>query len=141
MKSKQNVIIFPIIFVVITLSIIAAGIYLFSPAKEVARDAEDSTAFVDESDNDQAAEIPGSCSSLGQLIKESTQPGPPKADLDSCCPGLIPTFPLEDFNKNCANTYLESGPTGATNYLCLACGDGVCDGKYENKCNCSEDCN
>ena len=80
------------------------------------------------------------CSLLGQPTKDSTEPGPPMADLNSCCAGLTPTYPLQDFDKSCVNTYLERGPSGPTNYLCLACGDGICDSKYENKCNCSGDC-
>ena len=80
-----------------------------------------------------------SCSTLGQPTKVINQ-GPPTSDLSSCCSGLTPTYPLQDFDNACTNTYLEEGVTGPTNYLCLACGDGTCDTKYENKCNCPEDC-
>ncbi len=92
-------------------------------------------------DNQPAVTQPDdSCRTLGQPTKETTKNGPPMTDLDSCCNGLVPTFSLSDFDSNCKNTYMEQGMSGATSYLCLACGDKTCDKKYENKCNCPEDC-
>lgn len=81
-----------------------------------------------------------SCSALGQPTKVVDQTSPPVSDLSSCCGDLVPIFPTSDFNSTCVNTYLKAGLTGPTNYLCLACGDGICDVKYENNCNCPEDC-
>jgi hypothetical protein len=81
-----------------------------------------------------------SCRTLGQPTKETTENGPPMTDLASCCDNLTPTFSAQDFDSECKNTYLEQGISGATRYLCLACGDGNCDKKYENNCNCPKDC-
>ena len=81
MTSRQNVHIVAV-FVVIVLLMIAVGVYLSLPVKEVDRSAENNSAGIDAPENDKSAEIPSSCSSLGQLIKESTQPGPIKADLN-----------------------------------------------------------
>ena len=97
-------------------------------------------AKVCSSPNEPISSTDNSCSILNQTVKDLNEPGPPKADENSCCSGLTATFPLQNFDSNCTNTYLERGPSGPANYLCLACGDGACDSRYENKCNCSADC-
>lgn len=55
-----------------------------------------------------------------------------------CCEGLV-----SKSSARCA--YTSNMPGGCTSLegcasTCLACGDGKCDSKYENKCNCPEDC-
>ena len=115
-----------LICALVLIAIIAVGIYLNIPIEKKAG------LFIKNAGN--------SCVILGELVKTSTQSGPPIADLNSCCAGLTPTFPVSDFDGNCTNTYLEKGPSGPANYLCLQCGDGNCDPNYENRCNCPNDC-
>ena len=69
------------------------------------------------------------CYGLGEVI--GGVPSPDKV----CCAGLVLRDMEEDFDENCQSR-------GAAGYagICLACGDGVCDKRYENKCNCPEDC-
>ncbi|MEO9236321.1 MAG: hypothetical protein ABI421_23470 [Polyangiaceae bacterium] len=69
------------------------------------------------------------CIGLGE-----TRPGVPSAD-NACCAGLQSADIKEDFDSTCASR-------GAGGYagVCLACGDGVCDSRFETKCNCPADC-
>lgn len=60
----------------------------------------------------------------------------PNIEVVNCCLGL----------KNIADkqiTNIQKGCTlviGIPHNLCSPCGNGVCDVKYEDRCNCSEDC-
>ena len=51
-----------------------------------------------------------------------------------CCDGLVGVNPAAEGPEGvCAMTVGSFG-------ICLACGDGVCDGAFENRCSCVEDC-
>lgn len=53
-----------------------------------------------------------------------------------CCSGLTSVpINVEPYDGNCLGEY----PPYGTQFLCIKCGDGVCDLK-ENKCNCPQDC-
>ena len=56
-----------------------------------------------------------------------------------CCKGLKHRIQKNQFDENCVNLFEKYGGGGYVG-ICLACGDGVCDSKYESKCNCPEDC-
>jgi len=62
-------------------------------------------------------------------------------DKDSfeCCPGLIKvsSLPLDD---NCEFVLPENSPGPEPGWACIRCSDDICGAKYENKCNCPEDC-
>ena len=54
-----------------------------------------------------------------------------------CCKGLKPIGPKTDDEtlKQGICTIVSGG-----SLTCTSCGDNVCDTKYEDKCNCPEDC-
>ncbi len=60
----------------------------------------------------------------------------PNIEVVNCCLGL----------KNIADKQITNTQEGCTlvigipHNLCSPCGNGVCDVKYEDRCNCSEDC-
>jgi len=56
-----------------------------------------------------------------------------------CCKGLKHRLRKEYFDENCTNLFEKYGGGGYAG-ICLACGDGICDEKFESKCNCPEDC-
>jgi len=56
-----------------------------------------------------------------------------------CCKGLKHRLQKEYFDENCTNLFEKYGGGGYAG-ICLACGDGICDEKFESKCNCPEDC-
>lgn len=57
-----------------------------------------------------------------------------------CCAGLVKKL-ASPMDENC-DPIIPEGSTGyEIGWTCLACGDGICNLEYENKCNCSEDCN
>ena len=49
----------------------------------------------------------------------------------NCCPNLVNRDSKDDCELNLVGGY---------SYVCINCGDKVCDQKYESKCNCPEDC-
>lgn len=69
------------------------------------------------------------CYDLGETI-----PGIPTPDK-VCCGELKIKDLKEGFDNKCRSL-------GAGGYagICVACGDSVCDKRYESKCNCPEDC-
>jgi len=72
------------------------------------------------------------CKAHGE-IPRYTAPGD---DMSiQCCPGLKHRTQKEYFTENCQEPFI-GGYTG----ICLSCGDGICDTKFEGKCNCPEDC-
>lgn len=48
-----------------------------------------------------------------------------------CCKGLVDRESLAVCGKAYGGGYV---------YVCLKCGDGICDSKAESNCNCPEDC-
>ncbi len=48
-----------------------------------------------------------------------------------CCKGLVDRESLEVCGKAYGGGYV---------YVCLKCGDGICDSKVESSCNCPADC-
>lgn len=67
------------------------------------------------------------CKQLGENRHESD----PK-----CCPGLVERNEKGIYGDKC----LPLPNIGISLPICIACGDGVCNGKLENECNCPEDC-
>jgi hypothetical protein len=63
-------------------------------------------------------------------------------DFDSvkCCPGLVKVPVNGPVDENCKPIIPDNSPGYEPGSVCLACGDGVCNDKFENKCNCAEDC-
>ena len=74
----------------------------------------------------------GNCKKLGEISQDLDQG---ISNSSSCCAGLKQILRSSAFDANCVGAWGGSNP-----YLCLACGDGVCDSKYESKCNCPADC-
>jgi len=73
------------------------------------------------------------CAGIGERgPSKSLGPDDPNKDV-VCCKGLTLRRHINSFQDNCE---IELGPR----MICIACGDDECDGKYENKCNCPEDC-
>jgi|GEM_PF-2298515 len=78
--------------------------------------------------------------------------GPNDPNKDKvCCAGLVAKTPItaaiEQIISSDASTVSPIlNPNNKCIYtvgagtVCIACGDGKCDSKYENKCNCPEDC-
>lgn len=52
-----------------------------------------------------------------------------------CCEGLMHRQQKEVYSDNCKVEFYAWYAS-----ICLNCGDGVCDSKYESRCNCPEDC-
>lgn len=63
-------------------------------------------------------------------------------DFDSveCCPGLVKVAVNGPVDENCKPIIPKNSPGYEPGSICLACGDGICNDKFENKCNCAEDC-
>lgn len=57
--------------------------------------------------------------------------------LAPCCPGLVSGNSLEMSPVGNGDCPFMVGGYG---HACLPCGNGKCETKYENKCNCPEDC-
>ena len=78
------------------------------------------------------------CVNLGESGPNASM-GPSDPNINKkCCNGLVLTSPIRcakisKINNSC--TSMEGCGT-----VCVACGDNVCDPKYENKCNCKNDC-
>jgi len=66
----------------------------------------------------------------------SLGPNDPNKDK-KCCDDLTLTLPKRAFRISASG---ECTPGTGFGFLCLSCGDGVCDYEYENYCNCPEDC-
>lgn len=56
--------------------------------------------------------------------------------ITGCCDGLIVEMKKQYYTQECG----FNAPTGGYTGVCIACGDGICDSKYESKCNCPIDC-
>ncbi len=71
------------------------------------------------------------CAKLGQSLTPRDG-GPPGSQgfENSCCSGL----------KHAENKHACGKAYGGYGGLCLSCGDKKCDNRYENKCNCPDDC-
>ena len=78
------------------------------------------------------------CRSVGEEFSFGGVPGPKGWDksLINCCPGLIDRERKDDYPNDCKDGGLVGGYIGR----CIACGDGICDERFENKCVCPEDC-
>ncbi|MCK9379190.1 MAG: hypothetical protein M0P97_03560 [Candidatus Moranbacteria bacterium] len=69
------------------------------------------------------------CAKEGETIGASDMP-------NSCCSGLKPLGGLPNgYDGDCTK---PQPPTGLN--ICASCGDGICNGNFEGKCNCPEDC-
>jgi hypothetical protein len=78
------------------------------------------------------------CSNQGQSPQwewPSIESPPPIKKGTRCCGGLKERAQKWAYDENC-----KIHPMGGNYGICLACGNGVCDTKYESKCNCPEDC-
>lgn len=75
------------------------------------------------------APIITACYGAGEAI-----PGVPDPSKD-CCAGLTRSNFKEDYGDEC-----QPGAIGGYAGVCLPCGNGVCEEKFESKCNCPEDC-
>ena len=77
----------------------------------------------------------GACQSLGELAPNSKV-----GQNEPCCQGLAVTRVdyAEVLREGMA--YCEFDRAFHFVSLCLACGDGVCDEEYEDKCICPQDC-
>ncbi len=53
---------------------------------------------------------------------------------DACCEGLTAVGVFAEGEGSCEERQLVGG------YACVACGDGACEGEYENPCSCPADC-
>lgn len=72
------------------------------------------------------------CLGLGEENSAPGVPGKAGWKLDPpCCPGLTDRESL----KVCGQ-----GHGGGYAHICIKCGDGKCDSRYESKCNCPGDC-
>jgi hypothetical protein len=60
--------------------------------------------------------------------------------------GGVPSAKGWILTRPCCKPWVDREPKdiepsgGGYRYICLACGDGTCDKKYEDKKNCPEDC-
>lgn len=87
----------------------------------------------------QPAPAGNNCVKLGEIGPNgSLGPNDPNKGK-ACCEGLAA--------KSLARcVFVSKTPGGGCTFFegcastCLACGDGKCDSKYENRCNCPEDC-
>jgi len=92
--------------------------------------------------------VPYTCKTLDGMIFTRTTcighgetpsyTGNPEDDMGKqCCSGLEHRSHKDNFeeNENCRER-LILGYKG----ICLDCGDGKCDKKFETQCNCPEDC-
>ena len=81
---------------------------------------------------------PSQCRALGEEFSLGGIPGPQGWDQSqiNCCPGLVDRERKEDYWDDCKSGGLAGGYVGR----CIACGDGVCDHRFESKCICPEDC-
>lgn len=68
------------------------------------------------------------CSKLGENTRYE----------QACCDNLVEIIEKRGFQSDCKKTPLREGP-GYHN-ICSNCGDGICDNRYESKCNCPTDC-
>jgi len=76
-----------------------------------------------------------SLASVTQIIacgEENTTMG--SGAHDACCEGLTAVGVFAEGSGSCEERQLEGG------YACVACGDGICEGSYENHCSCVADC-
>ena len=55
-----------------------------------------------------------------------------------CCSGLteVPDFPI----PSTGNLTCDELSAAGSNLICSACGNGICESEWENRCNCPEDC-
>jgi len=74
-----------------------------------------------------ALSAPSNCKKLGEAPVPN---GPGYNTIPQCCAGLVERTVAAACGQ----------PIGGYAGICLACGDGGCDEKFENKCNCPEDC-
>ncbi|MCK5320070.1 oligosaccharide repeat unit polymerase [Candidatus Parcubacteria bacterium] len=71
-------------------------------------------------------------------VKEGKYADHLSKDSFECCNGLskASALPMDD---NCEVIIPKNSPGAEPGWVCINCGDGNCN-KYENKCNCPEDC-
>ena len=71
------------------------------------------------------------CVTLGRKLSPSPKWSPAEPDYKiKCCPDLLSVSEPKDC--------LAGAAPGAV--ICAKCGDQVCDPKFENNCNCPQDC-
>jgi len=61
-------------------------------------------------------------------------------DSFECCSELVKVPVNGPVDINCEPIIPDNSPGYEPGWNCLACGDNICNDKYENKCNCPEDC-
>ncbi|MBD3261795.1 MAG: DUF333 domain-containing protein, partial [Candidatus Altiarchaeales archaeon] len=93
----------------------------------------DSCVFPDGERCEQWAFYRGECGQKYVKNLSCTELGEPQLPGHVCCEGLTPITRAVGSERGCAI------PMGAWP-VCAACGDGVCNSKLENKCNCPKDC-
>jgi len=62
----------------------------------------------------------------------------PNIRIKNCCSGLKNIAEKQSIIEKDSDVCSQS--TGVSYNLCSPCGNGVCDLRYEDKCNCPEDC-
>jgi len=75
-----------------------------------------------------------------ECIKEGEYVDTPSEDSFECCGNLVKTPVTAPMDENCEPIIPEGSTGPEPGWTCLACGDGECNSEYENKCNCTEDC-
>lgn len=97
--------------------------------------------------------IDGSCVLQGNLRKMCVTecvnlggagPNPSLGPMDpngnkTCCNNLTALIP-KDSCSVCLSSEMPCPTIVGAGTMCIACGDGICDSKYENSCNCPSDC-
>lgn len=63
--------------------------------------------------------------------------GKSKPDGKLCCAGLKEIWPKTDDSKLKKGICLMAA---GNSLICVSCGDNICNPRYEDNCNCPEDC-
>ena len=74
-----------------------------------------------------------------KCVEEGEYVDHPSKDSFECCEDLVKESALP-VDENCQPIIPEGSPGIEPGWTCINCGDGICKGDYENKCNCPEDC-
>jgi hypothetical protein len=75
--------------------------------------------------------IPDECKGVGQGASFGGVPPPGGWPDENCCAGLV----AREVASSC-----KFKMVGGYSFVCLRCGDKLCDTNLENSCNCPEDC-
>jgi len=87
---------------------------------------------------DQTRQIPRTCFEYGGVYGDCRKAGEffeGKVICAKCCPGLRAVSSTDYTRPEHCDVQVPFSIL-----ICLKCGDGVCDGEFENDCNCREDC-